>query len=178
MHNIEVIQLDHRIYYPHRKCVSPGPEGRLHPAITRITTTHEVKKMRPHVKMLCGNYLTFEIKSVQSGGSADCRICSQLEETPQTESLEHLISRCVQFDDIRTQIKEKMMTVCRESKISIDIYNLSDQDFTQFALDPSSMNLKCRVAINHPALSDLFQHSRDFCYAIDQKRTRILSKIQ
>ena len=53
-----------------------------------------------------------------------------------------------------------MMTVCRESKISIDIYNLSDQDFTQFALDPSSMNLKYRVAINHPALSNLFKHLR------------------
>ena len=68
-----------------------GLRGRLHPAITGVTTTHEVKKMRPHVKMLTGNYLTFEIKSLQSGGSAECRICSQSEETPQMESLEHQI---------------------------------------------------------------------------------------
>ena len=128
--------------------------------------------------MLTGNYLTFEIKSLQSGGSAECRLCIQSEETPQTESLEHLISRCNKFSDVRTQIKEKMMKVCTESKIYIDINDLSDHDFVQYILDPSSMNLKKRVAINHPALSELFKYSRDFCYAIDQTRTRILNKSQ
>ena len=39
-----------------------GRGGRLHPSITGVTTTHEVRKMRVHVKMLTGNYLTSEIK--------------------------------------------------------------------------------------------------------------------
>ena len=38
-----------------------GLSGRPHPAITGVTTSHEVKKMRPHIKMLSGNYITFEI---------------------------------------------------------------------------------------------------------------------
>ena len=38
-----------------------GLGGRLHPTITGVSTTHEVRKMRMHIKMLSGNYLTFEI---------------------------------------------------------------------------------------------------------------------
>ena len=44
-----------------------GLRGRLHPAITNVSTSHSVRKMRPHVKMLIGNYVTFEMKSQQSG---------------------------------------------------------------------------------------------------------------
>ena len=152
-----------------------GLRGRLHPAITDVTTTHEVKKMRPHVKMLSGNYLTFEIKSLQSGGSDECRLCAQLGETPYTESLEHLISLCVKFDDFRTRIKAKMMSICQESSIPIDIDKLSSSDFCQFDLDPSSMNLVQRVSISHPTLPLLFKLSRDFCYSIDRTRSHTLN---
>jgi hypothetical protein len=144
-----------------------GLGGRLHPAITGVTASHEVRKMRIHVKMLTGNYLTFEIKSNQSGGSPECRLCFA-----EIESLEHLISKCVQFNDIRTRIKTEMMTMCQKS---IDFNDFSDSDFAQFALDPASMNLKKRVDINHPALPKLFQKSRDFCYSIDRSRSRLLN---
>ena len=146
-----------------------GLTGRLHPSITGVSSTHEVRKMRIHVKMLTGNYLTYEIKSNQSGGSPQCRLC-----LVESESLEHLISRCVKIDHIRTQIKEKMMSICQESGISIDINNLSDKDFAQFSLDASSINLMQRVDINHPALPKLFQQSRNFCYAIDRSRIQLL----
>ena len=133
--------------------------------------------MRPHVKMLSGNYLTFEIKSEQSGGSPDCRLCSQLGETPLTESLEHLISLCVKFSDVRTRIKTKMMSVCQEFGISIDIFKYSSSEFCQFLLDPSSLNLNQRVGITHPALPLLFKQSRDFCFSIDQTRSRKLKSL-
>ena len=133
--------------------------------------------MRPHIKMLSGNYLTFEIKSLQSGGSAECRLCLQLGETPQTESLEHLISLCVTFDDVRTRIKAKMASICHESGISIDIDHYSSSEFCQFALDPSSLNLAKRVSITHPVLPLLFQQSRDLCYSIDKTRSHILSSL-
>ena len=54
-----------------------GLRGRLHPAITNVTTSHAVKKMRPHIKMLSGNYLTFEQKSMQSGGSPFRNNCEE-----------------------------------------------------------------------------------------------------
>ena len=42
-----------------------GLRGRPHPAISNVTTTHDVRKMRPHIKMLTGNYLTLEEKSFE-----------------------------------------------------------------------------------------------------------------
>ena len=44
-----------------------GLRGRHHPAITNIKTTDEVQKLRPHLKMLCGNLLTYGMKYDQSG---------------------------------------------------------------------------------------------------------------
>ena len=70
--------------------------GRPHPAISNVTTTYAVKKMRPHIKMLTGNYVTLEEKSLQSGGSPICRLCDLFE----NESIEHLISRCTKISEI------------------------------------------------------------------------------
>ena len=52
-----------------------GLRGRYYPAISFTKTTNEVAKMKPHLKMLTGNYLTYKIKSEQSGGSPKCRLC-------------------------------------------------------------------------------------------------------
>ena len=71
-----------------------GLRGRLHPSITNVSTTHAVKKMRPHIKMLTGNYLTFQEKSRQSGGDPSCRLCFNIQgATCEPETLEHRISR-------------------------------------------------------------------------------------
>ena len=42
-----------------------GLSGRPHSAILNIETVQEVQKSRPHIKMLCGDYFTFETKSKQ-----------------------------------------------------------------------------------------------------------------
>ena len=46
-----------------------GLNGRCHPALANLVTSHQVKKARIHLKMLAGNFLTYEMKSNQSGGS-------------------------------------------------------------------------------------------------------------
>ena len=52
-----------------------GLRGKHHPAITNIVTPMKVQKMRPHIKMLCGNLLTYQMKGDQSGtGSPYCRL--------------------------------------------------------------------------------------------------------
>ena len=126
--------------------------------------------MRPHIKMLTGNYLTFEMKSNQSGGSPQCRLCLS-----ENETLRHLISICGTFEDLRSRIKTSITSICTENKIEIDVKKLTHEQFTQFILDPSSMNLSKRVNINHPALPLLFQQSRDFCYAIDRIREKLIN---
>ena len=144
-----------------------GLRGKLHPAVTNVFTTHSVKKMRPHLKMLAGNYLTFEEKSQQSGGSPFCRICNVVTEP---ESLEHLISRCVGLSETRTNILNLMTNLCQGSSLNIDLSKFSNSELTQWILDPSSMSLKTRVNIAHPILPSLLQLSRDFCYKIDRTR--------
>ena len=52
-----------------------GLSGAHHPAISGVTTLTDVKQMRPHLKMLSGDYLTYQTRSEQSGGSPDCRLC-------------------------------------------------------------------------------------------------------
>ena len=148
-----------------------GLRGKLHPALNDVTTSHGVKKMRHHIKMLSGDYLTFEQKSNQSGGSPFCQNCDDKSEP---ESLEHLISKCIGHSEVRSRIKNQMINICQEAGLGIDVNSLSSAQFTQFLLDPSSMNLKKRVNINHPSLSKLFQLSRDFCFSIDRTRTKAI----
>ena len=42
--------------------------GRHHPALSNMITTWDVTRSRPHLKFLSGNYLTYKVKSEQSGG--------------------------------------------------------------------------------------------------------------
>ena len=127
--------------------------------------------MRPHIKMLSGNYLTFEVKSRQSGGSDQCRLCwNDVTATGEIESLEHLIAQCVKLEDLRKRITTTMTNICQQAEIPIDLNELSSNEFCQFILDPSSISLSRRVNITHPVLPQLFCLSRDFCFAIDKER--------
>ena len=121
--------------------------------------------------MLSGNYLTFEQKSQQSGGSPLCRLCKN---DTDPETLEHLIAKCEELSDIKSRITNSMTSICQEAGVNINLSLLSSSQLTQFILDPSSMNLKHRVDIRHPILPSLFQLSRDYCFAIDKRRTASL----
>ena len=129
--------------------------------------------MRPHITMLSGDYMTFEMKSLQSGGSPFCILCTDRSEP---ESLEHLISKCDGLTDIRHRITDSMSSICKNAGLDIDLKSLSNSQLTQWILDPTSMNLKQRLNINHPITTTLFQVSRDFCFSIDRNRTYKLSK--
>ena len=78
--------------------------GRQHPALLNIVTPHEVQKSRIHLKMLSGDFLTYEIKALHSGGSPHCRICIKKMSIFIIESTEHIITSCEAFDEIRTRI--------------------------------------------------------------------------
>jgi hypothetical protein len=82
-----------------------GLRGRHHPALAYTIATQEVQKSRIHLKMLAGDYLTYEVKSNQSGGSPHCRCCSL--SSPVTESLEHILTVCDLYSDIREIINSE-----------------------------------------------------------------------
>ena len=150
-----------------------GLRGRHHPALAGIITTQEVQKSRIHIKMLAGDYFTYEVKSDQSGGSPHCRCCP----TPSpVENLQHILTTCSAYLDIRTRIVKEYELLCSQTKTNVsfqEIYNFNST-FCQFVLDPSSFNLKDRVHLNDPILGSLFKLSRDYCHAVNSSRKKIL----
>ena len=58
------------------KYLNVNLSGKHHPCLSGIITTEEVRKMRPHVKLLTGDYLTYQKKYDQTNqGSPLCRLC-------------------------------------------------------------------------------------------------------
>ena len=53
-----------------------GLNGRPHKALQGVTTIQGVQKMRSHLKMLCSDIYTYEIKALYQGGSPLCRLCT------------------------------------------------------------------------------------------------------
>ena len=154
-----------------------GLRGRHHPALANIVTTTQVQKSRIHLKMLAGDYFTYEVKSRQSGGSPHCRCCSTTPSSP--ESMVHILARCTAYLDIRTRLAEEFRHLCSmsRSKLEFDkIYN-DDEIFCQFVLDPSSFNLNKRIHMNDPILDQMFYLSRDYCFAVNSARMKILNII-
>ena len=152
-----------------------GLRGRHHPALNDLITTLDVQKSRIHIKMLSGDYLTFQQKANQSGGSAHCRCCP-LPSPP--EDLTHILHSCIAYSEVRKRIIGEYNVLCNqaESIISFDQICNSGDSFTQFVLDPASFNLTHRIHMNDPVLGLFFKVSRDFCYAINSKRMKILLK--
>ena len=155
-----------------------GLRGRNHPALANIVTTVQVQKSRIHLKMLAGDYFTYEMKSKHSGGSPHCRCCPSTPTSPlpPPETLLHIITVCGAYSDIRKRITEQYRSICSKTKSNLifdKIYNDSES-FCQFVLDPASFNLSQRININDPALSAIFGLSRDFCFGINAARMKIL----
>ena len=153
-----------------------GLRGRRHPALSTVTTTYEVQKSRIHLKMLVGDYLTYDLKSIRSGGSPHCRCCSN--QSSAKEDIVHILTQCDAYNDIRERIYPEFSAVCNESKSGLEFQTLhSEYSLTQFILDPSSLNLERRININDPVLEKLFQVSRDFCYTINSRRIEQLRRL-
>ena len=156
-----------------------GLRGKSHPSLSNLLTTHDVSKSQTHIKMLCENYFTYEITANQSGGSPHCRSCSlpnQVEKP--TENLVHIISECVAYEDIRRRVLPEFSLLCRQAKSNISFENIcmDNTKLCQFIMDPSSLNLSPRISKDDPLLDQFFILSRDFCYAVHNKRMKILKE--
>ena len=126
--------------------------------------------------MLAGDYLTFEIKSKRSGGSSHCRCCP--ESPPKNEDLSHILTECNAFEEIRARMLPEFSEVCRTSKSNLNFEEImkNNETLCQFLLDPTSFNLQKRIHFNDPALSKLFELSRDYCHTINNTRMKILKE--
>ena len=153
-----------------------GLTGRQHPAIQNMNTSWEVRMSRPHLKFLSGNYLTYSIKSEQSGGSARCRICS----SGNDDTVFHIVIECPALNDIRNSIIPEFKQLCTMTRNNISFDKITEnlENTCQFLLDPASMNLPSRVNISDPILPEMYRLSRDFCYKLDKSRNEHLQQLK
>ena len=152
-----------------------GLRGRVHPSLANIITTDEVKVLRPHIKFLSGDYLTYQRKYQESGkGNPVCRICGL-----ENESITHILTQCPAYKLIRDRILEEFSEICTLTQNNFDFENVKTdpESLAQFLLDPTSFNLKTRVHVSDPVVPALFKLCRDFCYAVHRERIRKLNEL-
>ena len=120
--------------------------------------------------MLSGDYLTYEVKSSQSGGSPHCRCC----DSRVAENILHILIECDAYRETRTSILGEIETLLQEANFQYEEIFQNKQYMTQFILDPTSMNLPLRINSSSKIFKDLLKLSRDFYFSINTKRTKLL----
>ena len=150
-----------------------GLSGRHHPLLSNIVTAIEVKKLRLHIKFLIGDYLTFQTKFEHTKkGSPICKICQQ-----ENESISHIIATCKAYSVIRDKISTQFFEVCEGVPGFEMLLPLlkNTETFTQFILEPTSLNLPFRVNVDDKVVPQLLSLSRDLCFAVHKERMRLLN---
>ena len=152
-----------------------GLSGRCHPALHEITTTQQVSKMRPHLRMLCNDYYTYEQKAKYQGGSPACKLCTSKE----PESIEHILTICQNYSDIRGRVILEMKNLLMD----VDYIQTwepifsENQNLTQFILDCTSFNLPIRINYSDQIASKIFKLSRGLCFFIHKTRLYMLKEL-
>ena len=166
-----------------------GLSGRHHPVLLGLQTTRDVEKLRPHLKMLTGDYLTYSrIANDRKVGDPSCRLCrdSCSPTPPATDTIEHIITECRGTVEVRERIFPELLIALALVKPN-HIYltcppslHALDMDLAQFILDCTSFNLgdAYRLDINSNNLAALFSVSRDLCYATHNCRMTKLKSLK
>ena len=158
-----------------------GLTGRQHPALAGIETTMDVERLRPHMKMLTGDYLTYN-RIALDNESADpcCRICRHTKpyQPSPPETIAHILTACSGTAEVRERLLPELLNTLLEVQPNHAYLtcppelNSLDHTLTQFLLDCSSFNLEpqYRISITNDRLLDMFRISRDICYAAHSSR--------
>ena len=59
-----------------------GLTGRHHPVLSGVFTTHVVSRLRPHIKMLSGDYTCYATLGIERDMDPQCRLCSSFSLSP------------------------------------------------------------------------------------------------
>ena len=141
-----------------------GLSGHPHPALQNILTTQDVKKLRSHIKFLCGDFLTGERLGLDQGANPQCRLCSAPVETS-----EHILVQCRSLHEVRERLLPELLnTVASVHPTSQIILNTTTPYLTQFLLDCTSLNLPnlYRLSRQIPGIHRIFRIARDWCFGI------------
>ena len=153
-----------------------GLSGQPHPALHNIRTTQDSKKLRLHLKFLCGDLLTGWRKSRNLPGTdPTCSLC-----TSAVETIEHIIAVCPALSEVRQRIYPELVnTVASVQPTCRILISSTPAILTQFLLDCTSINLpeEFRIPARNPKCQLICKISRDWCFSISNSRSRQLKKL-
>ena len=155
-----------------------GLSGRLHPVLAWVLTTQDAAIVRPHLKMLAGDYLCYAYLAHDRGLDPHCRMCQPIStHTAPVEDMVHLLTRCRATADTRCRVMPELLnTVAKFHPTNKLLSEPSHDHLTQFILDCSSLNLPSdiRVHPNHKGFYDITKQCIYLTNAIHKERTRQL----
>ena len=85
---------------------------------------------------------------------------------------------CTAYSDIRERTLAKYIELCHEIKFPFTEISDSNENLCQFILDLSSVNLKSRIPESHSKITEFMKISRDYCFAIHNKRISMLEDMR
>ena len=153
-----------------------GLSGRPHASLQYISETRDAMKFRAHMKLLTGDFLSYELLANQRGSDPRCRLCPS-----PLESTQHILTECLATSELRERLLPDLLNLLHDIQPSNGLLEISRSNriLTQFILDPTSPNLSndYRIPVQHPSLNDLFRVSRDWCFAITSSRAKQLKNL-
>ena len=145
-------------------------------------TTQDVVTIRPHIKLLAGDYLCHS----QLAHDPHCRLCQNL--APLTdqaqappEDIIHLLTQCRATRDTRERhLSDLLNTIADHYPYNLLLSNHSNIQLTQFLLDCTSLNLPndMRIAANHPGFIPTTMHCSKLIFAIHKDRSKQLKSLE
>ena len=171
---------NYKLQYLNVQCT--GLTGRPHPVLSWVQTTQDVEIIRPHIKILCGDYLCYDYLHHDRGTDPQCRLCSSLvcDGPAPVEDIEHLLSICRATRETRENrlviLLNTIAHLCRDNSL---VLNQSSSLLTQFVLDCSSLNLSpdFRISPDHPAFTDITRQCSYYVHAVHRDRKRQLKNL-
>ena len=162
-----------------------GLSGRPHPVLSWIQTTRDVTLIRPHLRMLAGDYPCYSHLAHDRGVPPHCQLCIRLaqqqpQHQPEEENMTHIITRCRATNETRQRLLPDLFNLVASYDPDHGLLSGSTPDtLTQFILDSTSLNLPavCRISPRHPLYSHIARHCSNITYAIHKDRTRQLQSL-
>ena len=165
-----------------------GLSARPHPVVAWARTTQDVATIRPHIKILSGDYLCYSNLALDRGIEPFCRLCQaaapsdrcsdqgQQEQTP-IEDIIHLLTQCRATKDTRDRyIPDLLNHVADYIPSNHILFNPTHAQLTQFIFDGSSLNLSndLHIPTHHPGFIYITKYCSRLIYAIHRDRTKQL----
>ena len=159
---------------------SIGLCGQTHISLHSLMTTQDLRIVRPHLKMLSGDYLCFQHMWKDRGSDPQCRLCPSSELVPET--ITHILAVCRGTYEARSKIFPELLNVIADvSPFNKMLLNSEEPDtIAQFILDCTSLNLPndIRISNSAPGVTRIFEVARQYCYAVHSERITKLKKLK